>query len=184
MNTTLYTVGHSNRSLDELIAVLRSRSIVRLLDVRSWPVSRRHPQFNRQALEQALGHAGIGYHYEGRDLGGRRQAPTPDCERHMRLDHPGYRAYAVHMQTDRFGRALERVLDVAADGATALMCAERDPAHCHRSLIADRLVLAGHTVIHLVEADTHRRHRVHPGARWTGSEIIYDRDGQLGFEGV
>src|SRR5262249_33548428 len=136
----LHTVGHSTRPIEELIALLRAHGVAQLVDVRTIPRSRRHPQFDREILPGALGPAGIGYAHMG-GLGGLR-APRPDSV-NLGWRNAGFRGYADYMQTADFTASLERLLTVARGVSTAIMCAEAVPWRCHRSLIADALVVRG-----------------------------------------
>ncbi|MFT3776089.1 MAG: DUF488 domain-containing protein [Minicystis sp.] len=161
---TLYTVGHGNRSLDELIDVLRAAGIGRLVDVRRYPGSRRHPHFSRPSLAQDLPRAGIFYDFRGDELGGRRR-PAPSS-RHPAWRDPSFRAYADHMDTPVFREALLRLeADAAAGPPLAFMCAETLWWQCHRRLIADALTVRGREVIHLFSATERRPHQLHPDLR-------------------
>ncbi len=140
----LYTVGHSTRSEQELLELIEDISV--LTDVRSFPSSRRHPQFNREELERWLPAAGIEYVHLP-ELGGRR---------HPRADSPngawrerGFRGYADHMASSQFARGIERLEALARETPTAIMCAEALWWRCHRRLIADWLVAHGWEVQHL-----------------------------------
>ncbi len=161
---TLFTVGHGTRSTDELLAVLRSGGVGRVVDVRRFPGSRRHPQFGREALASALAGAGIEYEWAGEALGGRRSGVDPS--RHPALRNASFRAYADHMDTPEFRAALERVLgEVASWPSAAVMCAETLWWRCHRRLIADAAVLAGTPVTHLVDERTSTPHELSRDAR-------------------
>jgi uncharacterized protein (DUF488 family) len=142
----IYTIGHSTRSAEELLTILGDSDIQLVADVRAFPSSRRHPQFNRGALAAWLASAGIGYrHFAG--LGGRR-APIPGSVNggwHERA----FQGYADHMSSDEFQRALADLEAVASESPTAIMCAEAVWWRCHRRLIADALVVRGWRVDHL-----------------------------------
>ena len=142
----IYTVGHSTRSAEELLAILGDAGVRLIADVRAFPSSRRHPQFNRGALAAWLGSAGIGYrHFPG--LGGRR-TPIPGSVNggwHER----SFQGYADHMSSEEFQRALADLEAVASESATAIMCAEALWWRCHRRLISDALVVQGWQVEHL-----------------------------------
>jgi len=168
---TLWTIGHSNRPVDELIAMLTQAGISTLVDVRAQPHSARHPQFNEESLRASCGQANIVYHWAGRHLGGKRalQHNSP----HIALDE-GRRGFADHMGTESFQRAVSQVAGLAARGPTALLCAERDPQQCHRALIADYLLLQGMRVMHLVEAEKSYEHLLSPQARRESAALIYD----------
>ncbi|MDZ7750058.1 MAG: DUF488 domain-containing protein [Halofilum sp. (in: g-proteobacteria)] len=147
-SAAITTVGHGSRSASELIAVLRAAGVARVIDVRSYPASRRWPWFGREALERALAESGVGYAWMGRALGGKRRARADDRARHPALA-PGLAAFARHMEGARFAGACDGLAARADDERLALLCAERDPRQCHRWLIADYLVLvAGVAVRH------------------------------------
>jgi uncharacterized protein (DUF488 family) len=131
-----------------------------LVDVRAFPVSRRHPHFSREHLGPALEAEQIRYDWQGRALGGFRQVGEHSA--HTALKNPLFRAYADHMQSDAFAGAMTQLMDAAQNEAICLMCAESDPAHCHRSLIADWLVARGERVVHLRAADRQNEHTLSP----------------------
>jgi len=172
-SVTLYTVGHGDRSLAELVAVLAEAGVERVVDVRSYPSSRRHPQFGKVALEAGLGEAGIGYLWAGEALGGLRKEHGPS--RHTALTSAGFRAYADHMATPGFQQAVDRLLAQAQPARLALMCAERLPWECHRWFLADSLVVAGARVEHLIEVGQSQAHRLNPLARLEDGVLVYDR---------
>jgi len=178
--TTMFTIGHGNRAIGELVALLREHVIECLVDVRAQPVSRRHPQYSREALEKSLAEAGIRYVWEGRALGGRRKlaADSP----HVALKNPAFRAYAGHMATEEFRAGLARLLDLAIITRAAIMCAERQPAECHRNLISDSLVARGARVTHLVAPGQAHGHQLNGLARNDGGRLVYDAGAQLGLE--
>ncbi len=171
--TTVWTIGHSNRPIGELVRMLADTGIQRLVDVRAKPVSRRYPQFNREALGRSLRDAGIAYEWQGDVLGGFR-TPRPGSP-HVALEG-AFRGYADHMETSAFGRTLDEL--VAGPQRTALMCAERKPSDCHRSLIADALLARGITVEHLIAPGVSTPAALRPEARLVGGQLRYDRGGQ------
>ena len=142
----IHTVGHSTRSPDQLLEILRAAQVVALVDVRSFPSSRRHPHFNRGALEQWLPEAGIDYVYLG-ELGGRRD-PVPGSP-NAGWRERGFRGYADHMASSDFNGGLERLEELARMKSTAVMCAEALWWRCHRRLIADVLTVRGWEVRHI-----------------------------------
>jgi uncharacterized protein (DUF488 family) len=172
----IFTIGHGNRSHDEFLGLLESAGIECLVDVRAFPGSRRHPQFGRGALEASLPAAGIEYVWEGEALGGRRRA-RPDSP-HVALRNASFRAYADHMQSEAFRHAVERVIGRNVRGPVAVMCAERLPWQCHRYMIADYLVAAGHEVRHLMDQAQPRTHELRPEARVTPQGLVYDAQTQ------
>ena len=138
------TVGHSNHPFGDLLALLRQHRVAVVADVRSVPYSRRNPQFRRPGLERSLGEHGIRYVFLGAELGARTQDPS--C-----YDEDGRVQYSKLARTEVFLRGIERVLDEAAGARLALLCAERDPANCHRTiLVAPALVERGVTVAHIL----------------------------------
>jgi len=177
---TLYTVGHGNRTIGELVGLLEDAAVECLVDVRAYPASRRHPQFSREALELSLAAVGIRYVWEGKSLGGRRKAAADSP--HVALRSPGFRAYADHMETEDFHAGAARLLELAASTRIAIMCAERLPWECHRNLISDSLVARGLHVLHLVGPGERREHALNPVARREGDQLIYDAGEQFGLK--
>jgi uncharacterized protein (DUF488 family) len=173
MSGLILTVGHSTRSLDDFIALLRAHGVQRLVDVRRFPGSRRYPHFGAESLARALPREGIQYSHEP-DLGGRRTAGTDSPNTAWRS--AGFRAYADYMATPLFAAALARLLAHAADAATAIMCAEAVPWRCHRQLIADALVARGHEVRHITAPTRAEPHRLNPHAVvGPGGTLTYPR---------
>ena len=164
----IFTVGHSIRPQNELIAILEEARVKLLVDVRRFPGSRRHPQFGKEALSAGLAAAGIAYRHEP-DLGGRRE-PQPDSP-HTAWRVAGFRGYADHMASPEFRAALERLI-APPETPTAVMCAEALPWKCHRQLIADALVARGIEVVHLLAAGQRQAHVLNPAA-------VHHRDGTI-----
>jgi uncharacterized protein (DUF488 family) len=175
--TTIFTIGHGNRAIGEFVALLREAEIECLVDVRAYPVSRRHPQFAREALAKSLTQAGIRYAWEGKSLGGRRKLAKDSP--HIALKSLGFRAYADYMATEEFGTGLDRLLEVERAVRPAIMCAERLPWECHRNLIADSLSVRGVRVLHLMGPGESREHALSPLARKDGERLVYDAGEQL-----
>jgi uncharacterized protein (DUF488 family) len=164
------TIGHSTRALEELIGLLRTHAVARLVDVRAFPRSRRHPQFNIDTLPDALSAGGIDYtHLQA--LGGRRRA-RPDS-RNAAWREAGFRGYADYMETPDFARGLEDLLALAARQRIAIMCAEAQPWQCHRRLISDGLVARGIRVEHIMGPGERRVHEPPPFARIEGGRVTY-----------
>lgn len=160
---TFFTIGHSTRTIEVLIELLSSNGVRRLVDVRRYPGSRRHPQFNREALARSLESAGIGYRHEPA-LGGRRGAadePSPN----MGWRNASFRAYADHTARPEYRSALDAVVDAARVRPVALMCSEAVPWRCHRQLISDVLVARGFTVAHIISDAPPREHVLNDMAR-------------------
>jgi len=172
-SVTLYTVGHGDRSLAELVAILAAAGVEHVADVRSYPASRRHPQFGKVALEAGLREAGISYRWAGETFGGLRK--ERGASRHTALTEAGFRAYADHMATRPFREAVDHLLAQARPARLAVMCAERRPWECHRWYLADAFVVAGARVEHLIEVGVSRPHRLNPLARLEDGVLIYDR---------
>jgi len=172
---TLYTVGHSDRTLAELLQLLRDAAVTCVVDVRAQPASARHPQFNMESLRAALADNDMVYHWAGRQLGGHR--PTRPDSPHKSLPE-SLRGFADYMDTDVFARGMGQLLGIARKARTAMLCAERDPALCHRSLIADYLVLQGVEVRHLIRPGETHEHHLSPQARTESSRLVYDRASQ------
>ena len=174
----IYTIGHSTRSIDELVSLLRHEGITHLADVRRFPGSRRHPHFSREALQQRLHPEGISYeHFE--DLGGRR-TPVPDS-RNIALTSDQFRGYADYMATPAFRAAVDRL--VAFEERTAFMCAEAVPWRCHRNLLSDELVRRGLTVVHILGPGSRRPHELSRLASIASDHVEYNVSAQssLGF---
>ncbi|MFQ5680214.1 MAG: DUF488 family protein [Gemmatimonadota bacterium] len=169
--STLFTVGHSTRSLSELVALLREAGVDLVVDVRRYPASRRFPHFSRESLEEALPRAGIEYRHEPA-MGGRRRLQGDSPNGWWRSE--GFRAYADHLASEEFQDALRRLEAEAAERAPAVMCAEIVPWRCHRQLVADALVARGHEVVHLLEAGKSEPHVLNEAARVEdGGRLVY-----------
>jgi uncharacterized protein (DUF488 family) len=170
--TTLFTIGHSTRSLDELMEVLRAHGVTRLVDIRSFPMSRRLPHFNRENLERELSDGGIEYIWM-KELGGRRKKIRQDSP-NTALRNDSFRNYADYMLTPEFRRAAGELVRMAEEKPTAYMCAERVYFQCHRMMVSDYLVAHGHTVLHIDGAGPTRAHKLMDAARVTDGELVYN----------
>ena len=167
---TVWTVGHSTRSGDEFGLILAAHGIEVLVDVRSFPGSRRYPQFNRAALSESLSKIGIDYKHEPR-LGGRR---TPRADSHNTAwKNASFRAYADHMETEEFRKGVEELLELAGEKRVAVMCAESLWWRCHRSLISDYLKAEGHEVIHILDSKKTEEHPFTSAARIIEGRLSY-----------
>ena len=173
----IYTIGHSTRSLEQLVHLLRTNGVKRLADIRRFPGSRRHPHFSREALSRSLPAEGIAYeHLE--NLGGRRK-PLPDSQ-NVALENEQFRAYADHMATPEFRAAVDRLL--SGDLTTAYMCAEAVPWRCHRNLLSDELVRRGLDVVHILGLGSRKKHEMSKLASIEGDRLVYRAEqGTLGF---
>lgn len=171
---TLYTIGHSTRSIEDLIAALHAHEIKTLVDIRAFPMSRRLPQFNRDLLEQTLSAAAIAYVWM-KSLGGYRKKildPSPN----IALRNDSFRNYADHMLTPEFEDAMTELIRMTDAGRTAYMCAERVYFRCHRMLVSDWLVAHGHEVLHIDATGPVRPHKLTAEARMIDGRLIYRGD--------
>ena len=159
----IYTIGHSTRSMDELLEALAAHGIQRLVDIRAFPMSRRLPWFNRESLEVELPTHDIEYLWM-QDLGGRRKKLL-DHSPNTGLRNDSFRNYADHMMSEPFRRAVGEVVRLAEGKPTAIMCAERVWFRCHRMLVSDWLVAHGHEVLHIDAAGPARAHKLTGEAR-------------------
>ncbi len=171
----LYTVGHSTRSLDELVELLRAFGISLLVDIRTVPRSRRNPQFNIDALPSALRALDLDYVHLPR-LGGLRRVRRDSVNTAWR--NASFQGYADHMQTEEFEEGLAELLGHLVDparrpGPGALMCAEAVPWRCHRSLVADALTVRGAEVQHVMSTKRAQPHRMTPFAQVAGDRVTY-----------
>ena len=155
----LFTIGHSTHSIEEFIALLSANGVRHLIDVRSIPRSRHVPQFNSEALESSLQSANIAYTHL-KDLGGRRQSRKNSTNTGWR--NASFRGYADYMATPEFVEGLNALTQIASATPTAIMCAEAVPWRCHRSLIADALILKGWAVRDILTTAPPAEHRLTP----------------------
>ena len=167
---TVFTVGHSTRPVDDFISLLNAHGIRQLADVRTIPRSRHNPQFGQDQLSLTLERAGIHYmHMPG--LGGLRHAHRDSLNTAWR--NASFRGYADYMQTRPFADALEELIGLARKSPTAIMCAEAVPWRCHRSLIADALLVRGIDAEEIVSATRIQPHKLTPWAHVSGKTITY-----------
>ena len=166
----LWTIGHSTRSAEELNQILKAHEIEALIDVRTFPGSRRYPQFNKQQLASALPENGIAYFHLA-ELGGRRQ--TRQDSKNTAWKNRSFRGYADHMETTEFQLGIERLMEIASVRRTAIMCAEALWWRCHRSLISDFLKVRGVEVIHILDAAHEEPHPFTSAARIVNGELSY-----------
>jgi uncharacterized protein (DUF488 family) len=172
----IYTIGHSTRTLQDLIKLLQNFAIQLLLDVRTVPRSRHVPHFNSEILAAALDQEGIEYR-SFKHLGGLRK-PLPDSP-NAGWRNASFRGFADYMQSDAFWSAIAEVVRCAAEKRVVLMCAEAVPWRCHRSLVADALVVVGHEVRHIISAKELRVHELTPFASVQGKRITYPIPGTM-----
>jgi len=171
---SLFTIGHSTRTLDELVSVLKAHGIETLVDIRAFPMSRRLPHFNRESLESELPKHGIRYVWM-KALGGYRKSKRDDSP-HTAMRNASFRAYADYTLTPEFGQAMSELLKLAENSRTAYMCAERVYFHCHRMIVSDWLVAHGHEVQHIDAEGPTRPHKLTAEARMIDGRMIYRGD--------
>lgn len=171
MRSQIFTVGHSNQSAEDFFALLAKHGIRSLADVRLIPASRRHPQFGREALAAACAERGLEYHWR-KDLGGRRRPARDSPHRAWEVD--AFRGYADYAETAEFAAALAELEAIARSRPTAVMCAEARWWQCHRRLLADRLLVNGWEVLHVMGAGKPSRHELPDFARLDRGRIVYD----------
>ena len=171
----ILTVGHSTHTLDEFIRLLQAHAVTRIVDVRTIPRSRHNPQFNKASLPQALKKAGLAYvHLPG--LGGLRHAKRDSSN--MGWRNTSFRGYADYMQTPEFEQSLEELIQLAKQDRLALMCAEAVPWRCHRSLIADALLVRGIRTEDIMSPIRRQVHSLTPFAKVCGTTITYPAEAQ------
>jgi uncharacterized protein (DUF488 family) len=166
----IFTAGHSTRSAEDFIALLKAHRIELLADVRTVPRSRHNPQFNRDTLPETLRRVDIDYLHLAQ-LGGLRK-PRPDST-NAGWRNLSFRGYADYMETPEFEKGLARLMDAAKTRRVAIMCAEAVPWRCHRSLIGDALVARGVEVFELSSVTQTHPHRLTPFARVEGTRVTY-----------
>ena len=173
----IWTIGHSTRSTDTFISLLKANEIKLLADVRSLPGSKRYPQFNKEKLSDSLGKAGVRYEHFP-ELGGRRKAKPDSKNRAWRNE--SFRGYADYMETEEFDNGVKRLLDLAAEaGPAAIMCAEAVWWRCHRSLISDYLKVRGIEVMHILDANKTQPHPYTSAARIVNGKLNYAAEDAL-----
>jgi uncharacterized protein (DUF488 family) len=168
--SVILTVGHSDRTLEDFLALLNAHAVNLIVDVRKMPRSRRNPQFNRDTLPDSLRNVGIGY-ADLPALGGlrRRRPDSPNGG----WQNASFQGYADYMLTPEFEAGLNSLLELARGQRAALMCAEAVPWRCHRSLIADALVVRGIPVEHILSEKRTQPHALKPWAKVEGTRITY-----------
>jgi uncharacterized protein (DUF488 family) len=170
---SVHTIGHSNHPLERFIRILHVHRVRRVADIRSVARSRRHPHFSTEPLRECLGRVGVAYEHLPR-LGGKRR-PRPDS-RNLALPAHGLRGYADHMETRAFREAVDLLLVMAGQAATAVLCAEADWRRCHRSLLADWLHARGVRVLHIRDESTPEPHDLTPHVRVEEGRVSYPGD--------
>lgn len=172
--STVWTIGHSTRTLDEFIGLLQGNRIEAVADVRRFPGSRRYPYFGSEALRESFAGIDIAYRWMP-ELGGRRR-PAPDSP-HTVWKNAAFRGYADYMQTAEFVAAFDDLLVYASQQRTCLMCAEAVWWRCHRSMISDDLKSRGVTVLHIMGPGKTTEHPYTAPARIVAGRLTYVVDG-------
>lgn len=167
----VYTVGHSNRSWEDFVAILKAHGIRTLVDIRRFPYSPKWPHFNGATMREALAAEGIEYAWL-EALGGRRNKQREDSP-NFGLRSPAFRNYADYMLSPAFRAAIEEVLNRAQAAPTAIMCSEAVYFRCHRMLVSDWLLVHGHEVLHLQSKGAARAHKLTDAARVAEGELSY-----------
>jgi len=168
----IFTVGHSNLSFEQFASLLKEHGIGLVADIRRYPSSRKFPHFNRPVLSELLAAENIGYLWL-ESLGGRRYTEKGGETVNVGLKRMGFRNYADYMATDRFRRAVDRLLSAAAQSSTAVMCAEKLYWKCHRRLLSDYLTARHVKVIHILGPSKTSEHEITQGAVITETGVIY-----------
>ena len=164
------TIGHSTRTIEEFIGLLQAHAVSRVVDVRTVPRSRHNPQFNKDSLPDSLKKVGLGYvHMPG--LGGLRHAKPDSINIGWR--NSSFRGYADYMQTPEFEESLEELIQLARQEQVVIMCAEAVPWRCHRSLIADALLVRGIRTADIMSATRRTAHTLTPFAKVQGTTLTY-----------
>lgn len=166
----VYTIGHSTHSLEEFIKMLQSFSIKSLVDIRSFPGSRKFPWFNKENLETSLKGNGIGYIHL-KDLGGRRK--VKEDSKNNRWHNDSFRGYADYMESEDFEKAVSKLQAIALKQPTAFMCSEAVWWRCHRSMVSDYLKAKGWTVWHIMAIGKAEEHSYTSPARIVGDRVFY-----------
>ncbi|OBG83546.1 DNA repair protein [Mycobacterium sp. E802] len=175
MTQRVWTVGHSTREFGELVELLRTYDLTYLVDVRSFPASRKFPQWNKAAIIDSLP-PDIGYQWLPK-LGGRRHTPagTPTLNTAWRVK--AFRDYADYMQTAEFAEGLGELIELSRQHRPVIMCSEAVPWRCHRRLITDALIIEGVEVTHIMSATSTRPATLNDNAKLEGGKLIYPADG-------
>ena len=167
---SIWTIGHSTLAIDQFLAVLSSFEIQLLVDVRSFPASRRYPHFNKENLRVSLRSAGIDYEHMP-ELGGRRKT-RPDSQ-NVAWRNASFRGYADYMETSAFREGIDGLLELASERRTTIMCAEAVWWRCHRSLISDSLKVSGVNVTHILGVGKSEEHPYTSAAQIVNGKLSY-----------
>jgi len=169
-NKIVWTIGHSTRTLEKLIEMLRSFKIEMVVDIRSYPGSRRYPQFNKEALEVSLPENNIQYVHI-KKLGGRRKV-NPESKNTV-WRHEAFRGYADYMETEEFKEGIRELEKISLQQRTAFMCSEAVWWRCHRSMVSDYLKAHGWKVMHIMEVAKEEEHPYTAPAKIVNGELTY-----------
>ena len=167
----IWTIGHSTRTSEEFVDILRDHQVEILVDVRHFPGSRRFPHFNQILLRDVLVKAGIRYEHLV-ELGGRR--PVRPDSHNVAWRHASFRGYADYMETQPFREGVDRLLEIARTGRTAIMCSEAVWWRCHRLMIADYLKARGVHVVHILGTQKVQEHPYTSAASLLGGRLSYE----------
>lgn len=167
----VWTIGHSTREFGELLQMLRAHDITCLVDVRSFPTSRKFPQWNKSAIIDALP-ADIGYRWMPK-LGGRRHTPVGSPSVNTAWRVKAFRDYADYMQSPEFAEGLSELIELSGDQRAVMMCSEAVPWRCHRRLITDALIVVGIEVTHIMSAKASRPATLNDHALIVGGKLTY-----------
>lgn len=173
---TVYTIGHSTRSLTEFLDMLQSFEIQTLVDIRSMPGSRKFPQFNQEDIKVSLEENGINYLHLI-DLGGRRKVKKDS--KNTRWHNASFRGYADYMETKQFENAIEKLEQIAFVQTTAYMCSEAVWWRCHRSMVSDYLKAKDWTVLHIMTVGKVQKHSYTEPARIVDGKVVYTENSLL-----
>jgi uncharacterized protein (DUF488 family) len=169
----IFTVGHSNRSIQDFIELLEAYKLKLVVDIRTIPKSRHNPQFGEKRLSRSLSKAGIEY-FRMAGLGGLR--PTSKDSVNKAWRNKSFRGYADYMQTNEFKQSLKRLISKSKRKRLVIMCAEAVPWRCHRSLVADALLVNGYPAEEIFTKTSHRPHKLTSFAKVNGKKITYPSD--------
>ena len=170
--TSIYTIGHSTRPIEEFIELLKQHDITQLVDIRTVPGSRHNPQYGQEALEESMPKAGLSYVYM-KGLGGLR--PKAKVSVSAGWHNESFRNYADYMQTAGFEEGLAKLLEITKGGVTAIMCAEAVPWRCHRSLVSDALLIRRISVCEIIGKGSIHEHKLTTFAVVNGTNIAYPK---------
>lgn len=177
---TLYTIGHSTRTIQEFVEILKSAAVETVVDVRSIPRSRRHPDYNLDRLPGLLAEHGVGHEHVAQ-LGGRRSKSrdvSPDVNAFW--ENQSFHNYADYALSAAFATGLDRLLELAGQRRSAIMCSEAVWWRCHRRIVTDHLLARGHEVIHLMGPNQRTSAELTRGAVVVGEQVMYPKPGEDG----